>query len=158
MFTNIRRIFGRKFNDLNFRVLRHFFVDGFLLSLNENSLFSIEKRMSKYVCQNKSQRTQNQIFFFFQKIKKNMSQNQWLVVVCGVLYKYSAECAMKLKRFSSVTTGLLCLQFSYIVLNLNHTAFDYIRKYSNIDEANNEYVSYRPVFDYIEYSNVSLHP
>ena len=75
--------------------------------------------------------------------KKNMSQNQWSVVVGGVLYKYSAECAMKLKRFSSVT---------------NHTTFDYICKYSNIDEANNEYISYRPVFDYIEYSNVSLQP
>ena len=75
--------------------------------------------------------------------------------VGGVIYKYSA---MKLKRFASVTKGLLCLQFNYVEFSLNHTAFDYIRKYSVLDEANNEYVSYRPVFGYIEYSNVSLQP
>ena len=33
---------------------------------------------------------------------------------------------------------------------------DYIREYSNMGEANNEYDSDRLVFDYIEYSNVSL--
>ena len=41
-----------------------------------------------------------------------------------------------------------------VQLHLNHTALDYIRKYSILDEANNEYVSYRLVFGYIEYSNV----
>ena len=41
---------------------------------------------------------------------------------------------------------------------LNHTDLDYIRKYSVLNEAKNEYVLDRPVFGYIEYSNVSLQP
>ena len=55
----------------------------------------------------KINRSEHQICL--EKMKKKMSQNQWSAVVGGVLYKYSAECAMKPKRFASVTKGLLCL-------------------------------------------------
>ena len=37
-------------------------------------------------------------------------------------------------------------------------ALDYIRKYSVLGEANNEYISDRPVFGYIEYLNVTQVP
>ena len=109
MFTYKWRIFGRRLNNLNFRVVHHFLLTGFVIKW-EFSIFNRITIRNSYKTHFKHTKTcvkkncsEHNIRYILRKWKQNMSQNQWSAVVCGVLYKYSAECAMKLKKFASLT-------------------------------------------------------